>query len=71
MRSKRAARRRAIRRQIWLCVAILCSAFLIAAGAGGFLRPQKMGAVLPGERDSPPAPGKNWQRRIRISGSFL
>ena len=33
MRSKRAARRRAIRRQIWLCVAILCSAFLIAAGA--------------------------------------
>lgn len=32
-RSKRAARRRAIRRQIWLCVAILCSAFLIAAGA--------------------------------------
>ena len=33
MRGKREARRRAIRRQIWLCGAILCCAFLIAAGA--------------------------------------
>lgn len=33
MRDKRAARRRAVRRQIWLCGAILCSAVLIVAGA--------------------------------------
>lgn len=33
MRGKRAARRRAIRRQIWMCGAILCCAFLIVAGA--------------------------------------
>ena len=57
-RSKRAARRRAIRRQIWLCVAILCSAFLIAAGARWLPQAAEDGSGTSGGEGQPSGTGE-------------
>ena len=76
MRGKREARRRAIRRQIWLCGAILCCAFLIAAGARWLPQAAEEKAVKTAKADgltfgSMARLGKSWRGRTRISGFFL